>query len=166
MAVRWRKTSPEVAQYATAHNDIRAQIGASSKYHLDASEVTVGFGALSGTDSAAEAAAIAAANQLKAVWEFHIIDTLAHKAEQAVLPTLVKATSLATAYTLANAIQTDFNAHNGDTSMHYNADSNNNATTVASTLSTLQALCASLKTSINTHMADAPASAAVRVVDA
>jgi len=154
------------ANTADAATGITVAVGGTSSVHFDASEVTVGFADLSGTDPADETAAITAANELKAVYEFHLADTLAHKTADAA-PALTLATSLATAYTLVNAIYTDYNTHRASTTYHQNADSTNVASsTSASTLSTLQARANDLKTQLNAHMADAVAGASLRVVDA
>ena len=41
MATPIRKTEPSVILWATAHNDLKAQIGAGANFHLDKSEKIV-----------------------------------------------------------------------------------------------------------------------------
>jgi hypothetical protein len=147
----------------TAINALRAN-AVSTNFHRDAYERPIAFSTLSGTDAAAQAAAIAAAEELRVTYLAHIADTVAHKAA-GVAPVLVAATTLATAYTLVNAIQTDYALHIADTAVHDNADATNTwLTTVATTLSTLQALANAGKTKINAHMAQALAGAGLRIV--
>jgi hypothetical protein len=161
MAQVIRKTDPAFAPIVTAFNLLRKQIGAGAFFHLDATERTVTFATLSGVDATAEAAAIAAANQVKAIYEYHLEDgveggPLAHKVVDT-KPALVVATTLATAYTLANAIKADYNVHRASTTYHYAADATNVvAATDATTLATLQTLLNEIKTDLVAHMASAP----------
>lgn len=168
MAVQVIKSMPNTKKFADAHNLLRKQIGAGAFFHLDATEKVLSYSTLSGSDAAATAAALAAANNLMAIYLLHIADTLAHKAAWAT-PVLVKATSLATAITLANAIKADHNNHIGDTSSHYNADATNTiAATDATTLASLQTMLNEFlnTTGLKQHMASAPASGyALRAVD-
>jgi hypothetical protein len=169
MATVLRKTDPLVAVLATAFNTLKTQIGAGAFKHFDASERVLTFTTLSGAAAADELAAIDATNQLKAIYEFHIRDTLAHSITQAAEPTLVVATSLATAYTLANAIKVDYALHIADTDMHPNADATNTvAAADATTLGSLQTLVNEMKntTALQAHMASAPSAPSLRAVDA
>lgn len=166
MATVQRSTHEIHRTRATEVNALKTTLGAAAHYHLDAGEYPATFAALSGTGTTNELLAIKAANQLKQVWEFHLADTLAHKAADTA-PALVKATTLATAYTLVNAIKVDYNAHNGETATyHYNADSNDEGTTNASSLSTLQDLLNAIKTKINAHIANGETPASIRIVPA
>ncbi len=170
MATILRNTDPLCAVVAAAHNNLRRlAVGAGSKFHYDASEQTLTFTTLSGTGAANEALAIAATNELMYVYQFHIRDTVAHIIAQAAEPVLVKATSLATAYTLATAIKADYATHIADTDMHPNADSTNTvAAADATTLGSLQTLVNEMKntTALKAHMADALAGYALRLQDA
>lgn len=160
MATVLRKTDPLVQTIADAHNALKSQIGAGSAFHLDKSERTIGA-----ADAADLATSLVLANDIKAIYEFHLADTLAHKAADAA-PALVKATDLASAETLANAIKADYNTHRASTTYHYNADATNTiASADASDQSSLNTLLNELKTDINAHMASGPAAASLRAVD-
>lgn len=166
MATLVRDIDPLASVVCDAHNAIKAQIGAGSSFHLDKSERVLSFTTLSGTGAANEALAIAATNELMGVYLFHIADVLAHK-EAGVAPALVKATDLATAYTLATAIKADYGTHIADTDLHYNADSTNTvAAADATTLSSLQTLVNEMKntTALAAHMLSAPAAASLRLI--
>jgi hypothetical protein len=136
----------------------------STNPHVDAYESPIAHATLSGTDAAAQAAAVKAANEMMVRYLEHIADTVAHKAAWAA-PALVAATDVATAETLVNAIQADYANHIADTASHYNADATNTwLTTVASNLATLQTLWNAGKTKVNAHMAAALGGQSVRIV--
>lgn len=165
MSEKIRNTFPELTQIASAINADRVA-RVSTNVHRDPGDYTIDFATLSGTDAAAQTAAINAANEMMYKYLIHIADTLVHKAARTA-PSLTKATSLATAYTLANAIQTDYALHIASTSDHDNADATNTwTTTAASTLSTLQALLNAGKTKLNAHFAFALGGRSIRVVPA
>lgn len=169
MATVVRKTDPTLATIVTAFNALKTQIGAGSKFHLDASELRVTFSSLSGTGADNETLAINAAYELAWVFYKHRIsgaNGLEHvAAESATAPT--RPTTLAAAYTLINAAKAAYNTHIASTTYHFNADSTNAcATTDASSLSTLQTLANAFKTKLNAHMADAPSAPSLRLVNA
>lgn len=163
MATVLRNVSPDVAPFVTAFNDLKAQIGAGSHFHLDASEMTI-----TAADATDLPTSLTLVNQMRALSLFARADTLAHKAADTATITAPAATTLATAITLANELKADHNTHCGSTSWHYNADSSNTvATTDASTTQgQLDTLLNALKAAINLHMADAPAAHSLRLVDA
>jgi hypothetical protein len=161
MATVLRNTDPLCRVVATAHNSLKAQIGAGSFFHLDKSERTV-----TAANASSLATSITLANDVMGVYLFHLADTLGHKVDDPA-PALVKATSLATAITLANAIKSDYNTHRASTTYHYTADATNTITSADATDQTsLNTLLNELKTDINAHMASGPAAASIRLVDA
>ena len=161
MATVLRRTDPLMSVIVTAHNDLKAQIGAGSHYHLDAYETPVSAANGDGT----LATALTLVNQIMAIYLAHIGDTLAHKVAQTP-PALVKATDLASAITLANAMKADFNTNDGSTTYHYTADTGDEATTNASDQGTLDTLLNAFKVTLNAHMANAPSAKSLRLVDA
>ncbi|HEU4615554.1 MAG TPA: hypothetical protein VFS15_25845 [Kofleriaceae bacterium] len=145
---------------ADAHNALKAQIGAGSAFHLDKSERTV-----TAADAADLATSLVLANDIKAIYEFHLADTLAHKAADAA-PALTKATDLASAETLANAIKADYNTHRASTTYHYNADATNAvASADATDQASLNTLLNEMKGDLNAHLASGPSAASLRAVD-
>lgn len=157
-----RKTSPEQADWAACINELKTQIGASTKFHLDASEVTV-----TAADATDLATSLTLVNQLRAVFEFHKNDALALKALDATTMTAPAATDLASAITLANELKADYNVHIASATVHFNADATNGiAASNATDQSSLNTLLNELKTDMNAHMADAPSAKSVRLVSA
>ena len=158
MATVIRNTAPEVPALVTAINGARvAAVG--SSFHPDASEVVV-----TAATATNLATSLTLVNQLRAVFEFHKADTVAHKAADATTMTAPAATDLATAITLANELKADYNVHRASTTYHYTADSTNAvAATNASDQDTLNTLVNEIKTDLNAHMAGAPAGASLRL---
>lgn len=176
MAEVIRNTFPELSQIASVINADRvARI--STNVHRDAGDYTVTFTTLSGTGTANEDLAIAATNECMYKYLLHVRDIsgtvasdgslgVTHKGAWAIAA-FVKATSLATAYTLANLIKSDGNLHFVDTTAHDNADSSTSiAATNATTLGTLQTLVNEIKADLNTHFALALGGRSIRVVPA
>lgn len=161
MATVIRMMDPTVSVWASAHNALKAQIGAGSHFHLDASEVTAT--AANATDLATS---LALCNNIIGVLTFHFADTLALKAaDTTALPALGAAVDLASAVTAANLCKASYNTHCGLTTKHYNADATNTtSSTNASDQSTLNTLLNEMKSDINAHLADAPAAASVRAI--
>jgi hypothetical protein len=161
MATLVRRVDPLSSVIASSVNALKAQIGAGANFHLDRSEVAPAL-----PNASDLATAVALANELKAVYEFHLADALAHKLPDPP-PALVKASDLATAITLANAIKTDFNVHIASTTYHYNADATNGTTSAnASDLASLQTLVNEMKADMIAHMASGPSAPSLRLVDA
>lgn len=164
MATVWRNTDPSLAQMRDAINALKTQIGAGSKFHLDAAEVTITAATASDL-----ATSLTLANQIRVVYLLHLENArdggvLQHKVADPA-PALTAATDLATAITLANAIKSDYNTHRASTTYHYNADSTNTITSSDATdQSSLNTLLNELKTDINAHMADAPSAPSIRLV--
>lgn len=151
MATVLRNDAPYVTDLANAVNNLKAQIGAGSAFHLDVSEVTVtapnGAGTLAG--------AIALANNIIAVLKFHFADTLTHKAADSTsLPSPldpVNAT-LANAESCANSLHTAWGTHIASTAVHYNADAvNTDGSSSASDQATTDTRLNALKAAINAH---------------
>lgn len=172
-----RRTFPELEALADAHNSTRVGL-VSTNVHADAGDHTITFATLSGIGTANENLAIAAVNECMVKYLLHIRDIhgviaaadgsigVAHKGVWAVA-SFVRATTLATAYTLANLLKSDGNLHFVDTTAHYNADSSTSiAATNATTLGTLQTLAAEIKADLNTHFALALGGKSIRVVPA
>ena len=149
---------------AVINKNARLSVGSFKHY---AADNALTFTTLSGTDAAAQAAAIHAGNECMVRYLAHVADTTAHIAA-GTAPALVPATSLATLYTLINAIKADYNTHIGDTGMHPNADATNTiAATDATTLASAQTM---LNEALNTtgyqqHAASAPAADSILVVN-
>ena len=151
----------------TSFNQL-ARLQVSTSKHYAQSEGSLTFADLSGSDSAAQAAAVAAANEWMVKYLAHIADTIAHIAADASPPSLTIATDVASAVTLANAIKADYNTHIGDTGQHPNADATNTiASSDATNLATLQTLLNEAKntTGFNQHVASAPTVSSLRIVN-
>lgn len=188
MATKIRKTEPSVQVLADAINDLKAWTVAQIRLaqadiaaialdvdvgttptlvalgsHNDRSELTV-----TAADGADLATCLTLVNELKAVYNTHCADTLAHKAADTTnVITAAKATDLATAITMANELRTDYAAHRVSTVFHVVADSTNTvAASAASDLGTLITLVNELKVDINAHMASGPAAKSIRAIDA
>src|SRR5260370_30846486 len=118
MALVHRRTSPQIADIATSINSTR-KASAGTNPHADASEV-VG----SAADAATPATAIALANNLLAVYNFHLGDTLAHKvADAADLTGLTPCVDNTTCIALVLSMALGYETHRASTSYHYAADS-------------------------------------------
>ena len=105
MATRIRNVHNVLKPIVDAFNALKAQIGAGSNFHLDASELTVTFSSLSGSDADATTAALNAAYEIAWVFYKHRTSSLEHVAdESATAPT--KPATLAAAYTLINSTGT------------------------------------------------------------
>jgi hypothetical protein len=164
MATVIRDVDPIVRTMATVINGIRAQIGAGSSYHLDASEQTV-----TAADCTDLPTALVLCVQMIGVLRFHFADTLALKVADATsLPLVSDPIDLASAITAANLMRTSWGTHIASTAKHYNADSTNtiSGTAAATDLASLITLLNAHKAVINTHMASAPAGHSLRVVGA
>lgn len=162
MATVIRNTDPSATHWCAAHNALKAQIGAGSKFHLDVSEVVV-----TAADSSNLATALTLVNQLRAVYVFHKADTLAHKVVDSATLTAPVATDLTTAVTLGNELKGDYNTHRASTSWHYNADATNVVTAANATdQASLDTLLNDIKVQFLAHMADGSAAASLRLVSA
>jgi hypothetical protein len=177
MAKIMRNTFPELKDLAEVINaDRTARV--STNVHRDAGEYTITFATLSGTGTTNENLAIAATNECMYKYLLHVKDVynviaaadgsigVAHKGAWPV-EAFVKATDLATAYTLANLLKSDGNLHFDDTDAHDNADA---ATAIAAadatTLASLQTLVNELKGDFNAHFALALGGKSIRLVPA
>ena len=144
-----------------------ARLSVGSNKHYAQSDYSLTFSTLSGSDSAATAAAIAAGNNVMTVYLFHIADTIAHIAA-GVAPSLVAATDLTSLATLCEAIRTDYTAHIADTGLHPNADATN--TIAAATVTNLATAQTFLNEMLNTtalqaHIQNALAVSSLRLVN-
>ncbi len=162
MATVLRNTHPAMAPMATAFNSLKAQIGAGSSFHLDASEQTISV-----ANASDLATSLALVNQLLVVYRFHMVDTLAHKVVGVDLASYAEATDLASAIARANDIKAKYNVHRASTTYHYSADATNvTAAADATDQTSLNTLLNELKVDLNAHMASAPAAASLRLVNA
>lgn len=161
MALILRKIDPLATTIRDLVNGALKRVGAGSSFHLDACELTV-----QSANASDLATSLTLANELKALYEFHLADDLAHKVADPA-PALTIATDLATAQTLANAIKSDYNTHRASTTYHYTADSTNTITSADATdQSSLNTLLNELKTDLGAHFIGAPTSGQmVRLVD-
>jgi hypothetical protein len=160
MATIWYRTDPLTARFAAAINDLKAQLGAGTSFHLDAYEQPVGSPNATDLPSA-----LVLLNEIRAVHEVHKGDLLAHKFKGPALQTS-KVIDLPTAIAASNAIKADFNLHISVAAIHYNVDQANAVGVAdASDLPTLLILVNALKTSLNAHMAGAPPARSIRVLD-
>jgi hypothetical protein len=111
-------------------------------------------------------------NEILAVYEFHRVDDLAHKAADTSNPIAApRATDLTTAQTLANELKADFNLHRAQAGVHFQNDGGNAITSADATdQSSLNTLANELKTDINAHFgafgAPLDVTPSIRLVDA
>lgn len=161
MATVIRNTFPECAAFVAAHNDLKAQIGPASLFHLDASERTV-----TAANASDLATSLTLCNNLINTFRFHFADLLAHKAVAAsTLPAVGAGIDLASAITAANLMKASHNTECASTARHYTADATNTtAATNASDQSSLNTLLNELKGDLNAHMASAPTGKSLRLV--
>lgn len=128
--------------------------------HMDRSERTVTVANASDLDTS-----VALVNQIRAVYEFHRVDLLAHLVADTTndLEEPV-ATDLTTAVDLANEIKAAYNAHRSQAGVHPAADTGHAiAASDATDQSSLNTLLNELKADLNLHMAAGLASASWRV---
>lgn len=188
MATKIRKTEPSVKLLADALNDLKAWTVAQLRLaqadiatiaadadiaitptlvalgsHNDRSEMVI-----AAANASDLATSLVLANEIKAVYNFHCADTLAHKAADTTnVVSAAVATTLATAITMANETKVDYAAHRVSTVFHVVADSTNTIAAVDATdLSSLITLLNELKTDINAHMASGPAAKSIRAIEA
>jgi len=164
MATVIRNTGVNVVALATAHNSVKAQIGAGAHFHLDACERT--FSSASATDLPT---LIARVNEIAGILDFHMGDTLSHKVADptdiAADGVIGAAIDLASAITSINASKAAYNVHVASTTYHYNADATNNcATADATDQASADTLANAMVTKVTAHMADAPSGASIRVI--
>jgi len=192
MATVIRNTAPELTQLADAHNQMKDSLVAELRgvltdlaavaadgdvnvtttftafgSHNDKSEVLVtGDDADGGAEDDGLQGCIDLANELKAVYNFHVADTLAHKVAGSPVTT-AKAHDLDTVKTLAAAIRTAYEAHRQSTTYHYVADSTNTiSASSTSTLADVVTLVNELKADLNAHMGSGPTMKSIRLVGA
>ncbi len=162
MATVLRDTDPVLGPIVAAFNELKAQVGAGSSFHMDASERTV-----TAANASSLATSLTLVNQLIAVYSFHAADTLAHKAAGNALASTAPATTLAQAITRANDIKAKMALHLASTAQHYTADETNaTAAADADDQTSLNTLLNELKADLNAHMASAPATHSLRLVGA
>lgn len=188
MARVLRKTSKSVDDLGTAFNDLKAWLVAQLRLaqsdintvsidadightpifvplgsHNDRSEVVV-----TAANASSLATSLVLVNNLKAVYEFHIVDTHAHLVADATnVLTEPAATDLTTAIDLANEIKAAYNAHRSESGVHPTNDSGNaTAAADATDQDSLNTLLNELKTDLNAHMAGGVLAKSVRVVPA
>lgn len=119
-----------------------------------------------GTDSAT---CIVLANELKSVYNEHVVGAVGvvHNTAVSAVLTTATATDGPTAITLANALKTAYNIHLTASNVHYTNDTTNATTAAASTdTATLVTLVTELKADLNAHMAFAPVGTFINLVPA
>jgi hypothetical protein len=161
------------ANTADAATGITVAVGATTSFHLDASELTV---AVADATSGSLPSLIKLANAIKVVYQHgtgvsgghpgHINDTIAHLVADTTNPTAAAdCTDLTTAESLVDDMRTKFRAHLTQTGVHVN---NDGTTTVDSTacdsLAHTVTVANSLKAALNTHMANAMSGSALRMM--
>lgn len=165
MALVIRKTSPTHSKLGTLINGIRGAVGSATKFHLDAYETTVTAADAGATELAK---GITLANQIRAIYNFHVSDTVAHAGTDADEATAVaKASDQTTLIALVLDLAAQYELHRVETAgpVHLNADSTNTLTsTTVTTLAQACAVATDLKAKLNAHMANALAGQSARVV--
>lgn len=162
MATVLRKQGPFVQAFADAHNDLKAQIGAGSSFHLDKSEKTV-----TKANASSLATSLVLVNEILGVYKFHMADKLAHKVVGVALASYAPATDLTTAMARANDVKAKMNTHIASTTYHYTADATNGISSPDATdQASLNTLLNEIKTDLNAHMGSGPAAKSIRVVPA
>jgi len=130
--------------------------------------VTITRTTVSAANASDLATSITLVNQIKSVYNKHVVDRAAHST--GTLSSQIStddATNLATAQTLANAIKAAYNTHRTASSVHYNNDSTNAVSSADATDQTsLNTLLNEMKGDLNAHIASAPAGSFIRLVNA
>jgi beta-galactosidase GanA len=122
---------------------------------------------LTAANATNEATSVTLVNQIKSVFNRHVVDSVAHDAELSDAVATADATNAATAITLANAMKTAFNAHGEATDVHFNDDTVNVVTNANATdQTTLNTLVNEIKGDLNAHVAAAPLGPYLHLVDA
>lgn len=163
MATIVRNTDPMASVICAAVNDVKAQIGAGSSFHLDKFERTI-----ASANASDLATSIALCIELRAFYAAHRVDTLSHKvADTTDVASQAAVVDLASAITVANDLKAKYNTHRASTTYHYNADATNTITSADATdLASLETLLNEMKTDIAAHTQSGPAAASLRLVDA
>lgn len=132
-------------------------------FHNDQSERTI-----TAANAADLATSLVLANQIRAIYEFHRGDPLAHAVVDATNALVAPiATDLTTGQTLANDIKAKYNAHRTQATVHAVNDATNTITSANATdQASLNTLLNELKTDINLHMASGPVAKSLRAVSA
>lgn len=161
MAYLLRKTNPLATPVRDLVNAALKRTGAGSSFHMDKCERSI-----VSANASDLATSIVLANEIMAVYLFHLSDDLAHKIQDPP-PALVAASDLATLQTLATAIKADYEVHRASTTYHYTADATNTISAANATdLGTSITLLNELKTDINAHLAGGPTDGQmVRLID-
>jgi hypothetical protein len=170
MALPVRKLAlPLLFSLAYAFNALKKEVAAgigSAKVHADVTSKpttqTDDFTAASTPDIAASANAsnlatsVTLANEIKAIYNRHVADDLAHKVGTS--PAIATADAsvagtVTTVIALVNATKAAFNTHIASTTYHYAADGTNSVATADATDQTsANALANALKTALNAHI--------------
>lgn len=188
MARVLRKTNLSVGHLGTAVNELKAfvcaqlrlaqadiatiaadsDVGVTPTFvalgsHNDRSEKTV-----TAANASDLPTAVALVNNIRAIYEFHRQDTLAHLAKDTTNDLAEPvANDLDTAIALANEIKAAYNAHRSQASVHAANDSGNAiAAADADDQESLETLLNEIKTDLNAHMAGGVVAKSLRVVPA
>ena len=149
----------KAAADSKVHASITATLGGSFIAPTQTSE------AVASANSSSLGTSITLGNEIKSVYNRHLLDSGAHKAASTLIST-ADASDLATGITLGNAIKAAYEIHRASTTYHYTADATNTiAASDATDQSSLNTLLSELKTDINAHMLLAFTSFSFRLVD-
>jgi len=167
MAVATRRTSPNLLKITNGVNGARAAVGAGANFHLDAYETPV-----SAATAVDLGTSITLTNQIKAIYNTHVVDLLAHgSADSADVVATATAVDQTTVIALAHDLAAAYELHRvkvtGSPAVHYNADSTNSLTsTTVTTLAHVEAVMTDMKAKLNLHMASAPLGSSMRLTPA
>ncbi len=175
MAIQVNKAGDIKYAVVASYNALRKTVAiAAEKYHADVtsratagdpSAPTAAAATCATADATNEPTSVALANALKALWNAHFADALAHlAADTANAVSTAAATDYASAATLANALQTKYNAHLSQSGVHATTDTNTDSTTTATTDATTRALLNALKAAYNIHVVHAPLGSSLALV--
>lgn len=167
MSYKVRKTTDSIV-YAMVAEHNEKQVGAvASLFHADITSTTslsAGYTApvrstllVAVADATTEATAVALTNQLKAYYNIHVADTLAHDSAVSAALATADATDEASAITLANAWKAAYNTHLSAANVHFTNDGTNTVTSVDATdTASLYTLANECKVDYNAHIISAP----------
>lgn len=112
------------------------------------------------------ATSLALVNQIKAVYNEHAADDVAHDSAVSDVITTDDAVDLTTAEDLANELKAAINVHYTEANVHFNNDAANTiAAADATDQGTLDTLINSIKTKLNTHIQNALAGHSLVLID-
>lgn len=180
MAIDCRKNLDDfLYAMAASYNKMRQHLATLSgtAYHADVTSSTSGdftapvvtYMTATVANATDLATAVALGNELKAKFNIHCADTLAHKAADTVNPVTAAnagAADQTACNTLLNQIKANFNTHLSQAGVHYHNDAANSVATADSTdPASAAALANALKTAFNAHILSAFGGYAINLVN-